>query len=68
MKKLILTLMIVALLIPFGYAKENIGSNAQTFNKPLVDDYLQIDVNTVKAWVTNYGSIFRHPTTGNSGF
>ena len=68
MKKLILTLVILTLMIPLGYAKVNIGSNTQSFNKPMVDDYLLIDVNTISAWVTNYGSIFRHPTTGNSGF
>ena len=31
-------------------------------------DYTKIDVNSISAWITNYGSFFRHPTTGNSGF
>lgn len=30
-------------------------------------DYSQIDVNNISAWITNYGSLFRHPLTGNSG-
>lgn len=68
MKKLILALMILVLLIPYGYARENVGSQPQSFNKPNVQDYKLIDVNQISAWVTNYGSIFRHPTTGNSGF
>lgn len=60
--------MIMTLMIPFGYAKVNMNSQTSSFNKPTVDDYKQIDVNTISAWVTNYGSIFRHPITGNSGF
>ena len=34
----------------------------------LTNDYQQIDINNISAWITNYGSIFRNPTTGNSGF
>jgi hypothetical protein len=35
---------------------------------PLIDDYKLFDVNNISAWITNYGSIFRNPFTGNSGF
>jgi hypothetical protein len=68
MNKLILTLLIIVLMIPFSYARENQGSSALSFNKPAINDYKLIDVNTISAWVTNYGSIFRDPLTGNSGF
>jgi hypothetical protein len=36
--------------------------------KKLTPDYKLIDVNTISAWITNYGSFFRNPTTGNAGF
>ena len=68
MNKLILSLLIIVLMIPFSYAADNVGTSALKFNKPMTNDYKLIDVNTISAWVTNYGSIFRHPLTGNSGF
>jgi hypothetical protein len=68
MKKLFLTLMIIALMVPFAQARENVGSQTLFFNKPTTQDYKLIDVNSISAWVTNYGSIYRHPLTGNSGF
>lgn len=33
-----------------------------------ISDYKHIDINTISACITNYGSIFRDPATGNSGF
>ena len=69
MKKLIVALLMVVLIIPFSYAKENVGEEALSFKKPqVIHDAKQIDINTVKAWVRNDGELFRHPTTGNSGF
>jgi hypothetical protein len=68
MKKLILSFIILVLMIPLGYAKENVGSRTLKFDKPALNSYELIDVNTISAWVRNNGSIFRHPTTGNSGF
>jgi hypothetical protein len=38
------------------------------FQKPLISDYTQFDANDIRAYITNYGSFFRHPVTGNSGF
>ncbi len=35
---------------------------------PQVEDFDQFDVNNIRAYVTNYGSLFRHPIHGNSGF
>nr|NIT55737.1 hypothetical protein [Fodinibius sp.]NIW43925.1 hypothetical protein [Gammaproteobacteria bacterium]NIY24321.1 hypothetical protein [Fodinibius sp.] len=38
------------------------------FQKSLVSDYAKFDANSISAYVTNYGNLFRHPPTGNSGF
>ena len=38
------------------------------FQKLLISDYTQFDANNISAYITNYGSFFRHPVTGNSGF
>ena len=45
------------------------GKDTQTTQVRSINswDYAQIDVNNISAWITNYGSIFRHPLTGNSG-
>ncbi len=69
MKKLTFLLLIMTLMIPATLpARENIGMSAPAFNKIAMQDYLHIDVNQISAWVTNYGSLFRHPITGDSGF
>jgi hypothetical protein len=54
------------LIISFLYAGEN--SRISRPVSPLVQDYKLFDVNNISAWITNYGSIFRKPLTGNSGF
>ncbi len=68
MKKLFLILIIMAMCVPPIWAADNGRSGEFSFLRPQVDHYLHFDVNTINAWVTNYGSIFRHPITGDSGF
>ncbi len=58
----------MALVIPAVFARENVGTSAVKFRKATVQEYTHIDVNQISAWVTNYGSLFRHPITGDSGF
>jgi hypothetical protein len=48
------------------WAADNSGSSRSA--NPLVQDYKLFDVNNISAWITNYGSFFRNPLTGNSGF
>jgi len=43
-------------------------SDNTPIESPLVEDYELIDINTISAWITNYGSIFREPLNGTSGF
>ena len=43
------------------------SANSQLYH-PTEKDWATIDVNSIYAWVTDYGSFFRNPRTGNSGF
>jgi len=54
-----------AVLLFLSYSFETQKDN---FPKPFVFDYAEFDANNIRAYVTNYGSFFRHPRTGNSGF
>jgi hypothetical protein len=54
------------LITSFLYAGENSRTSRPV--SPLVQDYKLFDVNNISAWITNYGSFFRNPLNGNSGF
>ena len=38
------------------------------FYYPVEKDYTVFQVNNINAWITDYGSLYRNPITGNSGF
>jgi hypothetical protein len=64
----ILTFLLVVLLFTVAYSAEKTNNEeGGHLKKTAVQDQAQIDVNQIRAWMTNRGSFFRNPFTGNSG-
>jgi hypothetical protein len=67
MNRIIYLPVFLSLLFFIGIISE-VSVYGQSKYAPGDKDYTLFDVNTISAWITNYGSFFRNPITKNSGF
>lgn len=69
MRKILGIILATFLTVAFLFAAERANDSDQnSLKKPQTVDQQLIDVNTISAWLTNKGSFFRNPFTGNAGF
>ena len=68
MRKIIAFLLVILCFAVAFSAERTDKKTTSPIAKTAIHDQAQIDANQIRAWLTNEGSFFRNPFTGNSGF
>ena len=67
MRKITAIILVLLFAFALSYSADKANVEGTSLDKVMIGDQAQIDVNQIRAWLTNSGSFFRNPFTGNSG-